>query len=113
MHIVEGIQRGDLTKRFFFDILWDRFLLELETGEFAAYTINDTREDSSISFTYSCKGPAVVALSQDDREIASITLQSGEHMQTTPAVGLAAAGSSKLKIAVKSGTVRLDRIIFR
>lgn len=112
MHIVEGIQRKDLTKRFFFDILWDRFLLELEAGEFAAYTINDTRGDNGISFTYSCNEPAVVALFQDDREIALLTLQSGGHMQTTPAVGLAAAGSSRLKVAVKSGTVRLDRIIF-
>ncbi|MNB85431.1 Endoglucanase precursor [compost metagenome] len=112
MQIVEEIGRKDLTKRFFFDILWDRFALELEGGEFAVYTINDTREESSVSFTYSSDEPAAVALFQDKREIASLTLQPGENKQTIPAVGLAAAGSSKVMIQVISGTMRLDRIIF-
>lgn len=77
MHIVEDAKRGDLSKRFFFDILWDRFVLELESGEFAAYTINGTREDSNLSFVYSCSEPAAVTLFQDEREIASLMLQPG------------------------------------
>lgn len=112
MHIVEDAKRGDLSKRFFFDILWDRFVLELESGEFAAYTINGTREDSNVSFVYSCSEPAAVTVFQDEREIALLTLQPGEYKQAIPEVALAAAGSSKVKVAVKSGIVRLDQIIF-
>ncbi|MNC41745.1 hypothetical protein D3C75_905220 [compost metagenome] len=112
MRIVEDSKLQTLQKRFFFDILWDRFVLELQGGEFAVYTINDTTEDSSLSFVYSAEQPVSVAVLQDERALVTLTLESSGNKQTIAPVSLSSASTSKIKIRVNSGIMLLEKIIF-
>ncbi|UQZ36783.1 glycoside hydrolase [Paenibacillus sp. PK3_47] len=113
MHIVEDIKLGELRKRFFFDILWDRFLLEMTDGEFAGYSINDTTEESSVAFVYSCNQPVSVTVRQDEKDLVTLTLQSDGKKQAIAPVPLFPAGSSRIKIVVNAGTLRLEKLMFR
>lgn len=113
MRIVEDIKLETLQKRFFFDILWDRFLLEMTDGEFAAYSINDTADDSSAAFVYSCDQPVSVTVLQDEKELTTLSLNSNGEKQTTDPVPLSEAGTSRIKIVVNTGTLRLEKIIFK
>lgn len=112
MRIVEDSKLQTLQKRFFFDILWDRFVLELQGGEFAVYTINDTTEDSSLSFVYSAEQPVSVTVLQDERALVTLTLESSGNKQTIAPVSLSSASTSKIKIRVNSGSMLLEKIIF-
>lgn len=113
MRIVEDSQLAGLQKRFFFDILWDRFLLELQGGEFAVYSINDTIQGSSLSFAYRCAQPVSVTVLQDEQELARLTLQASEGKQTAAPISLSSASTSKIKIVVNTGIMLLETIIFR
>ncbi|WP_276352257.1 glycoside hydrolase family 5 protein [Cohnella caldifontis] len=111
MRIVEDVPLESLDKRFFFDVLWDRFVLELEAGEFAVYAVNGTTEDSGVSFVYGCESPVSVSVFQDERKMAELELPPGGK-RTSPAIALAGAGESKVKIAVNEGILRLEKIAF-
>lgn len=113
MRIVEDSKLEDLQKRFVFDILWDRFVLELQGGEFAVYTINDTTEDSSLSFVYSADQPVSVTVLQDERALVTLNLQASLDKQNIAPVSLCGASTSKIKIKVNAGRMLLEKIIFR
>ncbi|MFB9326405.1 glycoside hydrolase family 5 protein [Paenibacillus aurantiacus] len=112
MRIVEDTPIEQLEKRFFFDVLWDRFLLEMQAGEFAAYSINDTIAGSTVAFDYRALEPAEITIAQDGRELCKLELEPGEGKQRSAEIALLASSESKVRIAVHRGTVQFERIIF-
>lgn len=112
MRIVEGTPIEQLEKRFFFDVLWDRFLLEMQSGEFAVYAINDTAADSTVAFDYRCLEPAEVTIAQDGRELCTVQLEPSDGSRQSAAIPLRASSESRVRIAVQKGTVQFERIHF-
>ncbi|RXZ82908.1 glycoside hydrolase [Paenibacillaceae bacterium] len=117
------------SKRFVFDSGWDRLVLEMEQGEFAAYTFSSIGEGSTVSFELVCLEEAVVSVTQDGREIArtALTAQTsqtsvavelagtaetagiaGEEAALTIAAPLAAAEETVVKVNVHSGKVQFQ-----
>jgi hypothetical protein len=112
MKIIEKEPVETLKKRFFFDCLWDRFVLELGSGEFASYEINDTTEESSVYLVYSCEEPVSVTVLQDNSMLCTLEFQSGGGQQLTGNISLLSASESKVKVVVNSGKLLLEKVCF-
>lgn len=112
MRIIEETPVEQLERRFVFDCLWDRFILELKDDEFVTYSINDTSNDSSISFVYRCDEPVNMSIIQDDRELCNLDLGPTKGKKAIEPISLAEASESKIKIIVNKGKLHLEKINF-
>ncbi|ERJ11361.1 glycoside hydrolase family 5 protein [Haloplasma contractile] len=100
-------------QRFYFDCMWDRFLLNLEAGEFATYSINHVTYENSVVFEYTCDKHASISIYQDDCELGTVTLGKTTTKTTTKQVSLLSANEATIKVSVNEGGVDLARIYFK
>jgi endoglucanase len=107
------VEKGEQEpRRFAFDCQWDRLILELETGEFAAYTIYDVIESNAVQFEYFCEDATSITVLQDSTELCTMNLTPGEGLQSSEKISLHTAAESKIKIIINQGSVRLDNLLF-
>jgi hypothetical protein len=104
------LKKGNFNRRFAFDCMWDRFVLELKDNEFTSYSIYDCK-CSILKLDYFCNQSSTIRIDQDGTEIAYIPVTASEEMQTSPEIKLKDSSKSVIKISV-DGLVDLDALIF-
>ena len=123
MEIVERFP--DLPKRFFFDTRWKRFVLGLEAGEFACYTLYDvgmnTDKNTFADIEYGaqthmevhcyCDKSATVNLYQDETLLGSYALAGLTDKIIIGGVRLRCAEKSVIKVEVTAGRAEIDSIV--
>ncbi|WP_438431599.1 glycoside hydrolase family 5 protein [Gorillibacterium sp. sgz500922] len=97
-------------KEFFFDSGWDRLVLELTEGEFAAYTFTSVGEGSSLTVDLECPAGAALTLHQEERELLRTSLPVGEAPIVSVKAELVAAAETVIRLSVRSGRIRLHAI---
>lgn len=108
MEIVE--RNPDMQAEFFFDCRWRRFVLGLEAGDFACYTLNDVDVQSKVEIYCHCEKAAKVSVYQDDELLGSFSLGGLNEMLTIGGLRLKKAERSSIKVEVASGRIELDSI---
>ncbi|MCL2139376.1 MAG: glycoside hydrolase family 5 protein, partial [Treponema sp.] len=101
-------------KEFFFDCGWDSFILEMEQGEFAVYSIYDTSENDTVSLELLALEDAVIDVLADEKLIGTLEIKKSETSDfiASGSMALPKAENISVKIQVKSGKIQLDRVIF-
>ncbi|MDF2700548.1 MAG: glycoside hydrolase [Haloplasmataceae bacterium] len=100
-------------KRFFFDCLWDRFLLNLTSGEFATYSINNITKNNSVSFEYCCDDEVSISVFQNNILLDTFKLHPNTNKRISNPIPLLIANEANIKVIVNEGSVRLARIYFK
>ena len=114
MEIVERFP--DLPKRFTFDTRWKRFMLGLEAGEFACYTLNDVGMGASsmparVEVHCYCDKAAVLRIRQDDRALGEFSLGGLKDKVIVGGLRLRSAEKTVIRIEVVSGRAEIDSIV--
>ena len=100
-----------LEPRFTFDSCWERFVLEMDTAEFACYSINNVKEGNSVTLELlSCKD-ALITISQNNLIISSMQIGDCNNTITLP-VKLNSIDESVVKIYVNKGRIQLAALCF-
>jgi endoglucanase len=106
---IRSVAEGSEQKRFVFDSGWDLLALEMDEGEFAAYTFNLTDTNCVISLQLRCLLDAEVSIHQDTQEIARIRLDQDEQ-STQIEIPLQSAMESTIKVHIHDGKIQLFRV---
>lgn len=112
MSIIEEEPIETLKQRFAFDCMWDRFVLELQVGEFVTYSINDTTINHHVSFVYRCDEPVTIKVLQNEKELITLPLNPTEKLKTTDEISLLTASEAAIRVEVIKGHLYLEKIMF-
>lgn len=108
MEIVE--QYKDLEKAFNFDCGFKRFVLELAKDEYAVYSLEDVKDTSTLLIHYICEESGVLEVSQDDEVLGTFKLIANGSLQILSPIKLSESESTKLKLHVTSGVIKIDSL---
>jgi len=111
MHIC-SITNEPIKRRFAFDCGWDSFVLEMEDGEFAAYSINQVKEGNSVNFEVYSSKDAFITILQDDIEIYEMELPNHNDTIKTPNILLKPSDKSVIKLRLNKGNIQLAAVCF-
>ena len=112
MSIIEEVPIEKRKKRAGFDCMWDRYVLELQSGEFATYSVNDITNNNAVSFEYRCDAPVSISVFQNSIELNTLELQTTDNMQTSVAILLFLASEAEIKVVVNEGCIYLEKVNF-
>ncbi len=96
--------------RFAFDSQWDRFVLWLHEGEFAAYTIQ-AKGAVACRIQYAASAPSVLEISAGNERAAVELTAEGSHA-SAPLSLPNREGASAIKISMKRGAAQIKKITF-
>lgn len=111
--LIVPIQDTVESKKFFFDSGWDLLTLQMEAGEFAAYTFGKLDSNSWAELELVCLADAIISIIQDGQEVKRASFIKGTSVSepsVLAAIPLQAAEESTLKIEVLSGVIQLHSI---
>ena len=94
-----------------FDSMWDRFVLEMEAGEFVDYSLNDIAEGSTLQLKWRAVQDAKVVVMQDGEVLAEIAQNIAEEAVTTEKIALRASEGSRIRVSVSQGVVQIEELI--
>lgn len=109
MEIIEKFP--EMEKAFGFDCRWKRFVLGLQKGEFACYTIFDVTEQSRLEIYCYCGGASSLEVYQDDDLLGAFTLGGLDELQIIGSLRMKASAQSKIRLAVSAGHVEIDSVV--
>lgn len=107
---VVALSDTPMEKRFFFDCGWDGLTLEMEQGEYAVYSFEKIVEGCTLKLELSYSKDASISVYQDGGELEEINPSDSLSSQKILVASLNSSRSSRLKIFVKRGKIRLDAI---
>lgn len=108
---IRSITEKPIEPRFVFDCGWERFVLEMETSEFACYTINNVTVGNSLTLELlSCKD-ASITIFQNDFIISSMQIADC-NSKIMPPIQLKPSDESVVKIYVNKGRIQLAALNF-
>ena len=94
-----------------FDSMWDRLALELEEGEFAVYTLNDTKEENSLRIECMAQEDSVLRIEGNGQLMREYEVDKSEKVIQLPEISLIAAGKCAIKVSAVSGSVILTDMV--
>lgn len=104
------ISPAPMQKRFFFDCGWDQLTLEMEQGEFAAYSFQKINSGCRLKLELSYSKEALITVYQDNSVLEQIELKDGTVKQEVLINPLNQTNASRFKVFVDKGVIRLDAI---
>ncbi len=99
-------------RRFGFDCGWDRLVLELEKGEYAAYSIYEVSQGNAVTLEIHSSEAASVSILQDSSEICRLQLDKQTVPYKTQRIPLASKDKSAVKVQVLEGKIQLAALSF-
>ena len=113
LKIIEEYQPGK--KEFFFDTLWDRYLLELKKGEYVTYSVNDVKLGSKVKFEgFVESSEVVVEVIQNNEKSSKInfSVKPEEKTEFDLEIDLIVDEKVNIRINVVNGKIWLRRVHF-
>ena len=108
---IRSITEKPLEPRFAFDCGWERFVLEMETAEFACYSIYNVKEGNSVTLELLCCKDAAITILQNNLIISSMEIGDCDSKIILP-VQLKPIDESVVKIYVNEGSIQLATVCF-
>ncbi|MBC8061589.1 MAG: cellulase family glycosylhydrolase [Clostridiaceae bacterium] len=97
--------------RFAFDCGWERFVLEMESAEFACYSIYAVKEGNSVTLELLACKDATITIFQNDVIISTMEVGDCDSKITLP-VQLKPMDEAVIKICVNQGKIQLTTVSF-
>lgn len=99
-------------RRFGFDCGWDRLVLELEKGEYAAYSIYEVSQGNAVTLELHSSEAALISILQDSSEICRLQLDEQTVPYKAQKIPLVSKDKSAVKIQVLEGKIQLAALSF-
>ena len=101
------------SKRIVFDGAWAQYVLRMNAGDFACYTINEVTMHSGLEIACYSVGPSVIEVYQDDAKVGRFELSGTRYRQVLAGMQLENAERCAIRLLVTEGTVDVETLVTR
>lgn len=108
MKIVEGGE--EYVKSAGFDCAWKKYALEMKEGEFAVYSFNDIKENSTVRLRYKALQDTKVRVLQDNQLLKELDMTKTVDYSVTEELPLSVSEKSAIRVEVTKGVVVLTDV---
>lgn len=109
MKLVEGGE--EYVKSAGFDCAWKKYALEMETGEFAEYSLNDIKDTNTVQLRCKVLEAAKVRVMQDGQLRKELELPATDEYTISEAISLVAADKSAIRVEMTAGVIVLSDVV--
>lgn len=108
MKIVEGGE--EYVKSAGFDCAWKKYALEMKEGEFAVYSFNDIKENSTVRLRYKALQDTKVRVLQDNQLLKELDMTKTVDYSVTEELPLSVSEKSAIRVEVTKGVMVLTDV---